>query len=411
MPTRYPGRLLSATRPTVTSSTTGAGIFTGVEVSQYASSGVWAAKAGAPTSVTATLGNAQATVTFTPPANNGGQPITLYTVTSNPGNITATGSGSPITVTGLTNGTSYTFTVVATNSLGQGSVSAASNAVTPVAFDVNITPAVNGITNWRFATHGSLVISAGGEYTALFSTNQSRVVKMWGGGGQPSGEGIEGWGNGGAGGAAVGTVSFVGGTTYILRVGGRGSTATAYGGGASGGVFNRGTAGGGGGYTGIFNTSVSQGNAVLMAGGGGGGASSRSDSRGGRGGYAGGGTAGASGGDFVAGSGNQSAGGSAAGSGSPTSGSALQGGNGASGGGGGGGGYFGGGGGGSQGDGGYGGGGGSGYFKPSDVTSATLYTGNGTLAGNNSDADRPTNAGNSTTAGGNAVAGALVIKA
>jgi uncharacterized protein (TIGR02145 family) len=86
---------------------------------------------GAPTIGTATGGNAQATVTFTAPASNGGSTITGYTVTSNPGNITGTGSASPITVTGLTNGTAYTFTVTATNAIGNSSPSSASNSVTP----------------------------------------------------------------------------------------------------------------------------------------------------------------------------------------------------------------------------------------------------------------------------------------
>ena len=44
-----------------------------------------AAVPGAPTGVTATAGNAQATVTFVPPVNNGGSPITGYTVTSQSG--------------------------------------------------------------------------------------------------------------------------------------------------------------------------------------------------------------------------------------------------------------------------------------------------------------------------------------
>ncbi|MBI3042490.1 MAG: Ig-like domain repeat protein, partial [Betaproteobacteria bacterium] len=88
---------------------------------------------GAPTIGTATAGNASATVSFTAPASNGGAVITGYTVTSNPGGVTASGTASPIAVTGLTNGTSYTFTVTATNSAGTSASSAASNAVTPQA--------------------------------------------------------------------------------------------------------------------------------------------------------------------------------------------------------------------------------------------------------------------------------------
>ena len=86
---------------------------------------------GAPTIGAATAGDAQATVAFTAPASNGGAAITSYTVTSDPGGITATGTASPITITGLTNGTSYTFTVTATNDVGTGPASAASNAVVP----------------------------------------------------------------------------------------------------------------------------------------------------------------------------------------------------------------------------------------------------------------------------------------
>ena len=88
---------------------------------------------GAPTGVSATGGNTSASVAFTIPANNGGSAITVYTVTSNPGSFTGMGSTSPINVTGLANGTAYTFTVVATNVVGNSVASTASTAVTPVA--------------------------------------------------------------------------------------------------------------------------------------------------------------------------------------------------------------------------------------------------------------------------------------
>ncbi len=89
---------------------------------------------GAPTIGTATAGNAQATVTFSAPVSNGGSAITLYTATSNPDSKTGTSiTAGTITITGLTNGTPYTFTVTATNATGTGEASAASNSVTPAA--------------------------------------------------------------------------------------------------------------------------------------------------------------------------------------------------------------------------------------------------------------------------------------
>ena len=85
-----------------------------------------------PTGVSATGGNAQATVSFTAPTDVGGSAITGYRAQSNTG-VGASGSSSPITVTGLSNGTSYTFNVWAINAFGYSAPSDASGAVTPVA--------------------------------------------------------------------------------------------------------------------------------------------------------------------------------------------------------------------------------------------------------------------------------------
>lgn len=88
---------------------------------------------GAPTNVTATAGDTTATVAFTAPNPiAGSSAITSYTVTSSPGALTATGTASPLTVSGLTDGTAYTFTVTASNSSGKGAASAASAPVTPL---------------------------------------------------------------------------------------------------------------------------------------------------------------------------------------------------------------------------------------------------------------------------------------
>jgi uncharacterized repeat protein (TIGR01451 family) len=81
----------------------------------------------------ATAGIGQATVTFSPPGNDGGSAITSYTATSSTGGHSGTCSApcGSITVAGLTNGTPYTFTVTATNGVGTGSPSSPSNSVTP----------------------------------------------------------------------------------------------------------------------------------------------------------------------------------------------------------------------------------------------------------------------------------------
>jgi hypothetical protein len=148
----------------------------------------------APIDVSATAGNGQATISFTAPANNGGTDITSYTVTSSPGNITVSGASSPITVTGLTNGTSYTFTVIATNSVGDSVASSSSSAVTPFTIPaaptslllssstsssvtITFTAGNNGgstITNYKYSTNN------GTTYTVFSPADTSSPVTISG---------------------------------------------------------------------------------------------------------------------------------------------------------------------------------------------------------------------------------------
>jgi hypothetical protein len=85
----------------------------------------------APGSVTAAAGDASATVTWTAPTSPASYPVSTYQVTSSPGGHTCLTSALSCSVTGLTNGTTYTFTVKALSGAGWGASSTPSNAVTP----------------------------------------------------------------------------------------------------------------------------------------------------------------------------------------------------------------------------------------------------------------------------------------
>ena len=94
---------------------------------------------GAPTIGTATkLSSTSARIAFTAPASNGGAAISTYTVTSTPGNIVASAGTSPITITGLTPATAYTFTVKATNYVGESIASQPTVSITTDATDVYV---------------------------------------------------------------------------------------------------------------------------------------------------------------------------------------------------------------------------------------------------------------------------------
>lgn len=130
---------------------------------------------GAPTNANATAGDGQASVAFSAPSSNGGSAITSYTVTSSPGGITASGSSSPITVAGLTNGVAYTFTVAATNGVGTGPSSAASNSVTPAGSPTAVTDTFTGTNGgaWSSSVWG---LTIGSGTTMDIQSNEGRAT-------------------------------------------------------------------------------------------------------------------------------------------------------------------------------------------------------------------------------------------
>jgi hypothetical protein len=120
---------------------------------------------------TPTAGAGQVSVAFTvasTPATGG--PVQKYTAISNPGSITASGSTSPVVVTGLTNDTAYTFQVAAANATGRGPLSAASASATPV-------------DPLSFVSIATVTVGAGGlgtiSFTSIPSTYKHLQLRMY----------------------------------------------------------------------------------------------------------------------------------------------------------------------------------------------------------------------------------------
>jgi hypothetical protein len=101
------------------------------EVYDAASTSLTIAVTGVPLDVMASAGDGQATISWTAPTSSVESPITGYHVTGIPAGECHTTGVTQCQVTGLTNGSSYSFTVRAENDAGQGAESLSSNIVTP----------------------------------------------------------------------------------------------------------------------------------------------------------------------------------------------------------------------------------------------------------------------------------------
>jgi hypothetical protein len=188
-----------------------------------------AAAPGAPTGVAAAADTTSANISWTAPAGDGGSPLTGYTITPFIGATaqpatTVGGSTTSTRVTGLTNGTSYAFTVKAANSAGDGPPSGASNAVrpqssifefgTPGTVDANDGSAVNLGVKFTSDTGGT--VTAIRFYKAAANTG-THVGSLWSSTGTLlaqvtfTGESASGWQR-----ATLSTpVAITAGTTYV----------------------------------------------------------------------------------------------------------------------------------------------------------------------------------------------------
>ena len=312
----------------------------------------------APTIGTATAGNAQVSVTFTAPSNVGGGAITSYIAVAKDSSsgavFTNTGASSPIVVTGLTNGNTYTVTVAAINAYGTGPASAASNSANPVSNapstveylvvaggggggQAQSSAAGGGGGAGGFRTASGFAVSTGSPITVTVGAggNQntsgnnsvfSTITSTSGGnGGRYSAGPLAGTGGSGGGGPGsnVGDEFGAAGNTPSTSPsqgsnGGNGFNGSDYsaggGGGASAVGVNATTSTGGNGGAGTAS-SIS-GSSVTYAGGGGGGRGSNGASNAGVGGSGVGGDGGTSGASGTAGNGNTGSGGGGAGGGS-----------------------------------------------------------------------------------------------
>ena len=130
---------------------------------------------GTPTNVVATPGDTSAYLAWSPPSSNGGSAIIGYVITPSSGSPITVGDVTSDSITGLTNGTAYTFTVAAINAAGTGSASVASNSVTPEA-PTPVTPTPVAPTPPAGSTSHASGSSASSTGTASATNDNTSVI-------------------------------------------------------------------------------------------------------------------------------------------------------------------------------------------------------------------------------------------
>ena len=149
-----------------------------------------------PTNILVSLVNGIVQVSWTAPTGVGDSPISSYTITSSPGDIvntTVNGITTNTSFSGLINGTTYTFTVLATNNAGNSTPATSSSIVayslpspptslsaTPgnTSASIGFTPPTNtggsAITNYQYSING------GGSFSAFSPADTTSPVSITG---------------------------------------------------------------------------------------------------------------------------------------------------------------------------------------------------------------------------------------
>jgi len=129
-----------------------------------------------PTPLSATPGDGSALVSFTAPTDNGGRAITKYQYTTNNGSTwtDAVGTTSPVTLSGLTNGTNYSVKLRAVNSIGDGDASTTAVSVTPVS-PVSVPAAPTSLVATAGNGSASIAFTAGSDGGAAISKYQYSI--------------------------------------------------------------------------------------------------------------------------------------------------------------------------------------------------------------------------------------------
>ena len=150
----------------------------------------------APVVGTATPGNGSASIAFTAPSDNGGAAISGYTATcvSAASSVAGTATASPVTVSGLTNGSTYSCSVKATNSAGTGAASlavsvtpsAGSLAISTAGILCSVTDSGTQLLSYTNSAPGSTAVSVNESLPYSYSWSCSGTSRTMTGNGVPN---------------------------------------------------------------------------------------------------------------------------------------------------------------------------------------------------------------------------------